>query len=149
MYYYYQTFVVCGSYGHNVYNLIVLISLIKHNRLVFYRFKEKKNTYGHFGPVAISVPLGRPGMSARNFFRFYEIYFPDFFLHLTDLFNEYLCFYRYLKQLFFFFLADRAADIPVPHNRQLTPGLVKCCINLCRNIFSCINGIQGVLNEMR
>ena len=23
--------------------------------------------------------------------------------------------------------------------------LVKCCINLCRNIFSCINGIQGGL----
>ena len=58
----------------------------------------------------ISVPLGRPGMSAsifsKFFYRFYENYFPEF-LHLIDLFNDYLCFYTYLKQLNFF------ADITV------------------------------------
>ena len=55
----------------------------------------RKIIYGHFGSADISVPLGRPGMSAiffsKFFFHFFENYFPEF-LHLIDLFNEYLCF---------------------------------------------------------
>ena len=50
------------------------------------------------------------------FFRFNEHYFPEF-LHLIDLFNDYLCFYTYLKQ-FNFLWTFRSADIPAPYRRH-------------------------------
>ena len=52
------------------------------------------------------VPECPQGIFSKFFFRFYENYFPEF-LHLIDLYNDYLCFYTYLKQLNFF------ADISV------------------------------------
>ena len=70
--------------------------------------KQRLRTFracGHFGPFG-GVPECPQRIFSKFFFRFYENYFPEF-LHLINLFDDYLCFNTYLKQLNFF------ADIPV------------------------------------
>ena len=59
------------------------IALIKHNRWVFYRFKEKKTFTDITGLRTFRSLWGVPecpqGIFSKFFFRFYENYFPDFF----------------------------------------------------------------------
>ena len=76
---------------------------------IFIGLKRKKHlrtfrACGHFGPFEASRNV-RKEFFLSSFYHFYENDFSDF-LHLIDLFNDYLCFYTYLKQLNFF------ADIP-------------------------------------
>ena len=76
---------------------------------IFIGLKRKKHlrtfrACGHFGPFEASRNV-RKEFFLSSFFIFMKMISP-IFLHLIDLFNDYLCFYTYLKQLNFF------ADIP-------------------------------------
>ena len=88
---------------------ISFIALIKHNRWLFLSVQREKTFTDISGLRTFRSLWGVPecpqGIFSKFFFHFYENDFSDF-LHLIDLFNDYLCFYTYLKQLNFF------ADIP-------------------------------------
>ena len=109
MFYYNQTHVVCGLKWSLCLKFTCFIALIKHNRWVLYRFKEKTTFTDISGLRTFRSLWGVPEcpqeIFSKFFFCFYENYFPEF-LHLIDLFNDYLCFNTYSKQINFF------ADIP-------------------------------------